>query len=1791
MTSPQPPSDSSSLLVPVHVDALCVDPQSQQSFSISPPDYGALAAFKSPIPTPFASEAPHQQPALQGIHLHWALPDALTRGKQSAPGQPVEFPLVPNRWLVVRFEAGGVKWDCQKVTVIRSDYLGDAASSDPGTTPFLDPTKATTPEKIQATNLGKSYDVQSWVSRTDQDSGNLFLQAVGPGNATFAAYQPFMQDVFAYTDPASGLPASGTHHYAYLVVGWFSDPAVADPLRGVDTWMSSVWPEQSVWQQQTPKERFETLLADLQWSLLDAAPDTPPATSLYHGYVYDVDWPVPAVGAGGGGPNVPDPANVRVAVGNTSADALAALIQHDASDSAGQEARDQLAQLLQAAQYDLLDDYGQPGGSVYVEQRIRHAWFGDRPGGTTWQMAGAVPDAAGKDAQPVSLTPAQQTSLNQQLAALNANQRAYDRAARELASLQSELYRYWWKNGTASYVSGDWQHEAYDPGLLFPTGTTPQWTQTTPAGEQRLLWDYSPGSGLKDYFQATLYPDLQQEVWTQLCTARSLAAHLPGPSDPEGANRWANAHVKLPDGAGGTRTPGDLGLVLRAGTAPRFHFPKDPVVLFAGANRSQKHGEDGRYNEDGTLTCRLPGETLTGVEVGQAAVNADSLAGVDLDPLSAYTKIPAIPSLLVEAFFADFNNASVVHGATPSLSEADVTNAMKGPGGTWPNPHAIGTAPVPFALIDWEQAWAPLFLEWSVQYYPTGSVDEDTREHTFEIGDWAFDGEDYGWQGTGFHPDYTTSYSGRTFVTPHASLLFKNRIEKYLKGYPGVDSQALEKLIDTVAGWDVLAQSLSGLTDQLITLMDEETLPPPAGGGSVACPPGDTPDVGALIGDNYHSLPVLLNSTTSNNLSGTSNFYPVRGGFLVISSLKLVDTFGQILETVQSNTPNGFVPVLGQGLTPTQPPKDEHDNPLAGAIQLPPRVVQPGRLDFRFLSADGSGNDIQTADDPGAICGWLLPNHLDGSLAVYDSAGQLLGEVLPLGTGNDNWRPRPGPPGAAPPKATPAGIDNEILRDVVVSVAGQSSEVFGDFLRIVDETLWMVDPLGGRKDQMLSALIGRPLAVVQAQLKLVLEGPPVRNQLWQRMAQGTTVYPHNSDIAKPPWKPWIDIGEIEDVVFPVQLGNLQLRDDGLLGYFAGGSYTSFNTLHLPPDLSPGDPYLRQIGAGGNFINLSFQGDAQTVTLILDPRGVVHAASGILPTEAAALPPSAVEDFLRQLEITFRTGPLIADPGTLRVPQPAEDHGTWNWLQRVGTGSLDSDWEAVPIVNATGDARLPDDLLQLREGWLQPTISRGSFGVEALDPSPPLLRYVLTSAPFPLVASASSSNPDRAVLTIVVSNPTINPVPLEGIKVQIPLDLTDQPGNIGPVPPPEWKYDTSSSDPAAGAFVFEPNNPPFKVTGPLAFVFENVVISTQPGLSIITVKDSTPATVDLQATKFPNGWGEVLFWASDPNLPYPGAAELNWDGPDGAGYELDYYTPQTNVVKVPGLGHTGKYPPPPAGFSGQTGFPLQQTTIFTLNVDETISARSYHAQKQITVTVAAPAPKILSFTGQQLDPKKGLPTLRLSWSLEHADSFELDQTVGAHGQTETVPVPQGQSTFLVQPSLPTVYTLRAMSVRTAAIDSATVSVNVTPPVPIGTISAWCGVNVNAIPAGWLLCDGTPYSQATYPELETVIGSASVPNLQGYFLRGIDPSGTVDPDRNRAPGNVQADAFKTHTHTITKDLYSYGTPYKSAGPPGIPYCSDSAAGPAQTLVTDGTGDSETRPKNVAVYYLIYAGPPQS
>lgn len=159
------------------------------------------------------------------------------------------------------------------------------------------------------------------------------------------------------------------------------------------------------------------------------------------------------------------------------------------------------------------------------------------------------------------------------------------------------------------------------------------------------------------------------------------------------------------------------------------------------------------------------------------------------------------------------------------------------------------------------------------------------------------------------------------------------------------------------------------------------------------------------------------------------------------------------------------------------------------------------------------------------------------------------------------------------------------------------------------------------------------------------------------------------------------------------------------------------------------------------------------------------------------------------------------------------------------------------------------------------------------------------------------------------------------------------------------------------------------------------------------------------------------------------------------------------------------------------------------------------------------------------------------------------------------------------------------------------------VPIGTIVAYFGNNTEP-PTGWLYCDGGEIpGDARYQPLREFLGKLSyldasikeakgfhTPNLTGAFLRGLNiPALTGagrDPDVNRLLGSFQDDGLQSHVHPVDKIEANAGQ--ESPVGAGIQHFIRTGQTTTSAPVNTKSGE-ETRPKNVAVNFLIKAFDP--
>ena len=150
------------------------------------------------------------------------------------------------------------------------------------------------------------------------------------------------------------------------------------------------------------------------------------------------------------------------------------------------------------------------------------------------------------------------------------------------------------------------------------------------------------------------------------------------------------------------------------------------------------------------------------------------------------------------------------------------------------------------------------------------------------------------------------------------------------------------------------------------------------------------------------------------------------------------------------------------------------------------------------------------------------------------------------------------------------------------------------------------------------------------------------------------------------------------------------------------------------------------------------------------------------------------------------------------------------------------------------------------------------------------------------------------------------------------------------------------------------------------------------------------------------------------------------------------------------------------------------------------------------------------------------------------------------------------------------------------------------VPSGTIFITAR---SAAPTGFLLCDGSAISRATYAALFSAISTSfgsgdgsttfNVPDFRGVFPRGVgNPVGYTDSTAyNVTLGQKRDDVFQGHTHSqlFGGGNYPYGTAY-----PGTPFNGDGYIFNVGNPIGSGYGtprlSTETAPKSLGVNFII-------
>jgi hypothetical protein len=403
-----------------------------------------------------------------------------------------------------------------------------------------------------------------------------------------------------------------------------------------------------------------------------------------------------------------------------------------------------------------------------------------------------------------------------------------------------------------------------------------------------------------------------------------------------------------------------------------------------------------------------------------------------------------------------------------------------------------------------------------------------------------------------------------------------------------------------------LSQALSGFNNAL--LMHHQTLQLP---------------VGDPLGfSEYQSFTTKVKDAIegNNNLAPMphNDFLPLRTGTLRTHKLRIIDSFGQGKDI----SVNQFIKAAS--LTHPEHPDD---------AWLHPRLVPLARINFRWLSAESNKEVLNAQTDESPICGWLMGNHLDQSVMVYDRTGHSLGMI----DQDAQWRMAPG----SPLTYQIADIPNPHIRKIVSRLCSSTS-ILQSFITESDSALDNIQPEADIHHQELALLMGQPMAVVRASISATLkEGTPIHHG-WNAFLQDL-----NRDSR--------DTNDVEKVKIPVRLGDSNQLNDGLIGYWIEDDqqdlgqtfYSTAPVLQIKQEL-----------------RVTLQEESKKIlTMLVHPPGDIHATTGLLPVKSINIPKNQYAGALKNIHVTFLSTPILTGKDQLSLPLPKELGYTWSFLAK------------------------------------------------------------------------------------------------------------------------------------------------------------------------------------------------------------------------------------------------------------------------------------------------------------------------------------------------------------------------------------------------------------------------------------------------------------------------------------------------------------------------------------------------
>lgn len=612
-----------------------------------------------------------------------------------------------------------------------------------------------------------------------------------------------------------------------------------------------------------------------------------------------------------------------------------------------------------------------------------------------------------------------------------------------------------------------------------------------------------------------------------------------------------------------------------------FFAGTDPAILLSGEgiNRTFAFGEDGRFTSDGTLECQT--ETVHADMDGGELIERCFGRSDECDRLpQGYT------DLLVQTCLV---SGTVLEAVTALTGGVKITGELSGE-------IALNKDPFDFAT---------LFMIWGVDYHPTRTC----RESDNTLEGWKLE---YGDTNLVYHggmlPQQLKKHhiSGQILLTPHAVNTFGHVIDRYADIYG--EKEELAEVARKVRNLPVISQGLSGFSDFFSGFRQSLQFPVMGIGGDEK----ESALVSSLAGEKRRSI------------LPEQDLLPMHGGYIRVTDLALVSSFGLMQPLAQASYYNGCEVDFAE--TVACPVKDYG--------LLPPSFSDFTRLNAGFVSAGDDGIWTSEAPETSPVYGIVVPEILNRRLLAFTTDGTYKGMIKTVYRDQKpgaRWVSAPG----EDKNFEKVDFGNDSFRSFLKGLLN-GKNAFYEFNALMDRFLdW--------KRGTEQILWGRPLALMRICVSFEFDGFP---QFQKRF----------EDFGK------YDSGGIRDVRFRLGFGDMERISDGLFGCFDGSDFSRLYPAFGADNPLESEDYIEYCQS----ISISNSDNGRYFTILAEPDSPVSLQTGLLPVKMLQL--EAVHTkIMGRLPLSAEISPLLSSEQEAAMPVPPQDEGAdpyrWYYIEK------------------------------------------------------------------------------------------------------------------------------------------------------------------------------------------------------------------------------------------------------------------------------------------------------------------------------------------------------------------------------------------------------------------------------------------------------------------------------------------------------------------------------------------------